>query len=231
MSEDHTNPLDGTPFGPVLEGILARNEARFAAAAAPPSSPPPDPKAEHRRWLGDRIAVLREGEFPPRLVDRIEIGSEPETLLKGTPALNHGQRFEDADKTILVLSGGTGSGKTLSASHVAMNIGGSRPGFVRSTRFERLGRYDKDMQAWLDSRTMLVLDDVGVEFLDSKGAYLSLLDELIDVAWGRKSRIVMTTNLDPKAFAERVGRRVWSRIADVGIVARCGDVDLRRPTP
>jgi hypothetical protein len=211
-----------SPFQRIAAEIIERHRDRLEAAT-PAAAPPPDPAAARARWLGDRVALLREGQFPDRLVCRYAAGE-----LADTQAMRHAREFMGGDWTVLALTGGVGSGKTLAAMHVAVEAGGSRPGFIRSTRFERMGRYERELQAWLDARTMLVLDDVGVEFLDGKGAYLSLLDELVDQAWGDRRRLVITANLSPTELAKRVGERVWSRIADVGMVGQCGGEDMRR---
>lgn len=220
-STDSTATLQG-PFAAMADDLVRRHARRLNEIATAVANQV-DPAEQRRRYLSDAADALRVGDFPPRLVAVLQADR-----LRDTPALGHARAFAGSDKTLLTLVGGTGSGKTLAAAWVAQELGGGRPGFIRSGRLERAGRYDRELQAWLDSRTMLVIDDLGVEYLDGKGAYLSVLDELVDVAWGRRARLVLTSNLDAKALAERVGERIWSRIADVGVVGGCGATDLRR---
>lgn len=220
MTHDDNN--DKRPdFDAIAGGIIERHGAKLDAE--PATAPIADAAAARRRHLGDRAEVLLAGEFPPRLVEFLLADKRIETH-----ATKHAADFVANELTILALTGGTGAGKTLAGCWIAQEVGGTRPGFIRATRLERAGRYDRDLDAWLRSRTMLVIDDLGVEFLDGKGAFISILDELVDIAWCRRTRLVFTANLDAKGLAERLGQRIWSRVADVGMVGPCGATDLRR---
>lgn len=186
--------------------------------------PKPDPTAARRVWLADRAQALLDGRYPPRIVD--EVRAEQPRI--ATPAIAHARRFlGQSDLPILVLLGGTGSGKTTAAALVAREVGGPRPGHIRSSALERAGRYDREVAIWVESRTFLAVDDLGVEFKDGKGAFLSILDELLDVAYGHRRRFVLTANLTAASLADRVEGRIWSRIEESALIANCGDVDLR----
>lgn len=189
-----------------------------------------DPAAARRRWLGDRAVVLLEGRFTARAVEAVQADQ-----LADVPALTHSRAFlaPQTTKRILVLLGGRGAGKTTAATWLAAEVGGSRPGFVRAGELERAGRYDRDFNAWVASRTLLVIDDMGVEWSDARGAFRSILDELVDVAYGARRRLVLSTNLDAGTLADRLGERIWSRFcdADGAELADCGNVDLRVHPP
>jgi hypothetical protein len=185
-----------------------------------------DPAAARRQFVDDRAAALIDGRFPPRLVEVLRADK-----LAPTKALDHAAVFTNGDKTVLVLLGGTGAGKTLATCWIAQQFGGPRPGWIRAGGLERAGRYDRDLHQWIAERTLLVVDDLGVEFMDGKGAFLSVLDELVDAAWCRNGRLVLTSNLSVEAFAARYESRIWSRICDVGMVGNCGGKDLRRHAP
>jgi DNA replication protein DnaC len=222
MSTD-PDPID---FAGIIERMEQRNAANALREQADADRNRVDPAERERRWKADRIAALRDGRFPPILVDDLAAGEPRPTL-----AMRHAQTFLASAKAVLVLVGGTGAGKSFAGMWVGQEIGGSRPGYVRATSLERVGRYDREHQAWLDERTMLVLDDIGVELMDGKGAFLSLIDELVDKAWGHRQKLVITSNLGvkgPDGLVERLGRRVWSRIADVGVLGNCGSEDLRK---
>lgn len=217
------NDHDHTDFAAIAAGLLAR----MPAAAPPPT--PEDPAVVRRRWLGDRAQVLLEGQFPARIVDDVRVDQ-----LATTPALAHARDFRAApvgDQHILVLLGGTGAGKTTAAAWLAAEVGGSRPGLVRSGALERAGRYDRELAEWVTSRTLLVIDDLGAEYLDGRGAYRSILDELIDVAYGARRRLIVTSNLDIAGVADRVGERIWSRFCAAAVFAACGALDLRVNPP
>lgn len=161
-----------------------------------------------------------------------------------------GERDDDdgpprAPARILVLAGGTGGGKTTAATWIALNGSDATPGFIRASELERRGRYDKDLRAWIPERTSLVIDDLGAELLDAKHVFRSWLDEIVDMFYSSKRRLIITTNLkgkvdddycakcleegrDPEPqFRERYGDRVRSRIIQVGDWAECGNDDLR----
>ena len=60
--------------------------------------------------------------------------------------------------------------------------------------------------------SVLVIDDLGVEFMDKAGHFKSRLDELIDARWGNFRKTIITTNLNAKDFQERYESRVTDRI-------------------
>lgn len=214
----NNEPID---FDAIAESLMAQ----LPPSPPPPPPPPDDHASARRRWLADRAQVLLDGRFPTRVVETVRADR-----LAASPALAHARAFRDAPvgvKHILVLLGGVGAGKTTAAAWLASEVGGSKPGLVRSGSLERAGRYDRDLDEWVTSRTMLVIDDLGVEFQDSKGAYRSILDELIDIAYGARRRLVLTTNLDAAGVADRVGDRIWSRFCASAQLADCGNHDLR----
>ena len=174
--------------------------------------------------LENRLEVLRDGNFPERAIDRCRADDPGDT-----PALHQTRQFAlQRDRTVLVLLGGTGCGKTTAATWAAREVGGGRPGFIRAETLERRGRYDHECASWVERRSLLVVDDLGVEYLDGKGAFASLLDGLVDDFYSNRRRLVITSNLDPAGLRARLTDRIWSRICEAATVASCGSVDLRR---
>lgn len=205
--------------------------AQRLIAACPVERPePPKPSLSRAAWLADRAEILRAGRWGLDAIDPIRADR-----LREVPALAHARRFRDVPagdpRSILLLLGGTGAGKTTATAWLAAEVGGSRPGLVRAGELERAGRYDRELAGWILDRTLLVVDDLGVEYQDSKGAFRSLLDELIDVAYSHRRKMVITSNLDEQGIADRVGARIWSRFAVSAEIAHCGGVDLRRGRP
>ncbi|MFN0251708.1 MAG: ATP-binding protein [Kofleriaceae bacterium] len=194
-------------------------------------------RAESRRLFA---ADLRDaGEFPARYVNAATAGPSD------TPAMIGARKYLASRKSVLVLAGGVGAGKTTAAAWIAIEAGsahvtlpdarGSLPAFIRAAELEARGRYDKHLRTWLRERSMLVLDDLGAEFLDGKNAFSSLLDEVIELYYSNHRRIVITTNLRARRvgdsepqFIERYGERVASRLHEVGLWHECGARDLRR---
>lgn len=194
----------------------------------PERDPEADAAADEKRWLESvrrrKFDRLEDGKFPSRVTDYFR-NQEPTS----TPAVQAAEKFLGSTSAALVLLGGTGCGKTTAATWVAFRRGGDRPGFVTAAELERRGRYDHEHTAWLFERTLLVLDDLGVEPLDGKGYFRGLLDELINAFYADGRRFVLTTNLDMRPdIAERYGDRLVSRLREVGLVEQCGAVDLRR---
>jgi DNA replication protein DnaC len=193
--------------------------------------------AERSRML-DRSGELRDNGFPEIFVTAA-MGE-----LDDTPAMLHAQAFINLiahmpRKRLLVLAGGVGAGKTTAATRVMLKGRDPRPGFLRINELERRGRYDKKLDEWLKDKTSLVIDDVGAESLDGKGVFRSLFDEIVDMFYGNRRTLVMTTNLRPvreatdkeDQFRERYGERIWSRLGQVAMWGDCGTRDLRREGP
>lgn len=151
--------------------------------------------------------------------------------------------------TLLVLSGGAGSGKTTAAcswlhGYIAdpgawpsvdawdgMLMAGNpkrQPLFVTAAKLSRWGRYDDAAMARILGAQRLVLDDLGVEYLDEKGAYVSLLDELINERYAMKRPTVITTNLLADDFVRRYGERIRDRIREVGKFVNVGRDSMRK---
>ena len=120
---------------------------------------------------------------------------------------------------VYVMSGNVGCGKTF-AAHVwlldAMNVkplewksNGIR--FVTASWFARASRYEEDKFALCQSAKKLVIDDLGVEYADTKQNFLVDLDELLDLRWRNGCPTLVTTNLVREDFKERYGQRIYDR--------------------
>lgn len=194
-----------------------------------------DAVQEEQRRMNERANLLRDEDFP-ELAVAAALGA-----LEDTTAIAVARRFVQARAhglrtRVLVFGGGVGVGKTTAAAWIAVKQQDPRPGFIRVSALERRGRYDKELDGWLRTRTSLVIDDVGAEVLDGKGVFRSLLDEIVDTFYANRRTLIMTTNLRPKQgndaeppqFKERYGERVWSRCSELGEWGDCGTRDLRR---
>jgi DNA replication protein DnaC len=192
-----------------------------------------DVAALERARMAQRAGDLRENHFPEMFVTAA-LGE-----LEDTPAMRHAQLFPHLPKKIIVFAGGVGAGKTTAAAWLALKGQDPRPAFARISELERRGRYDRNLDDWLKDKTSLVIDDVGAEVLDGKNVFRSLFDEIVDMFYGNRRTLVMTTNLRPKRantdeqeqFVERYGDRVASRVAQSGVWAECGMRDLRKEKP
>jgi DNA replication protein DnaC len=236
LLEDRTAPRrrDVAPAADDLADVLAKaarafdergtHEAALTAEAA-------RARSFERARLVERRKLLRENGFPLIALD----GAMLEQPLD-TPALRLARSFAEGRKRVLVLAGGLGSGKTTAATWYALAGISAAPAFLRAGELEARGRYDKELRSWLRARSLLVVDDIGAEVLDDKGVFGSLLDEIVDAFYGDRKPLIMTTNLRPRLkdgekgepqFIERYGKRIASRLREVGQWADCGNVDLR----
>lgn len=151
----------------------------------------------------------------------------------------------EGDVILTVLSGGTGTGKTTAAgwwlhgwildpkNWGEVNDWGSPPKmrgsviFVTAAKLARWARYnDSEMEAILRT-SRLVIDDLGAEFLDAKGAYASLLDEVINERYANRRPTVLTTNLNAPDFKARYGERIEDRIRESGRWMALGNESMR----
>jgi DNA replication protein DnaC len=120
-------------------------------------------------------------------------------------------RDRDPRRNIIVLSGSVGSGKTVAAARWSIDEH-RESSFVRATTMARTSRYESDSVApWYNARA-LVLDDLGAEYLDTKGSYLVDLAELIDTYHGERRPLVITTNCRWGEFEARYQARITDRL-------------------
>jgi DNA replication protein DnaC len=146
-----------------------------------------------------------------------------------TPALREAWR----DVDLLVLAGTPGVGKSVAAC-VWLCINGDREGCIPSWRWIQAGEiargfaYDAEAFKSIVSVRALVIDDLGLEYLDQKDRYLSTMEEILSARYANRRPTLLTTNLTPEKFKERYGERLVSRINEDGAFVVCGGEDLRR---
>lgn len=124
-----------------------------------------------------------------------------------------------ATGTTTVLSGGPGCGKTVAAASwlfTAARDSGVRGMWVTGARIARWERYSNREMDKLLLPPRLVVDDLGGEFLDDRGSFMALLEELVNERYACERPTVLTTNLNAAAFKARYGERVADRIRDDG---------------
>jgi hypothetical protein len=131
-----------------------------------------------------------------------------------TPAIIALSSWNSEAKSVAVLSGPPGTGKTVAAAWWrAKNYGMN---FLRASTFAATSRYDEKARAFAYDASALCLDDLGSEYLDAKGSFLVDLDELIDTYYADERPLIITTNLNAADFKARYGRRVEDRIRECG---------------
>ena len=142
---------------------------------------------------------------------------------------------EDRTTELLVLSGPVGCGKTTAAAQWLCRareapswLETQPPLFLPVAQFERTSRYSAQAMSRMERARALVLDDLGAEYLDDKGAFVALLDSLIDARYRDLRPTVITTNLHASQFAARYGERTVDRIRERGRFVELAGESQRR---
>jgi hypothetical protein len=163
----------------------------------------------------------------------------------------------ESQDTILTLAGAPGTGKTVAAarsfddyvaaesnwkfgeSHMMMSDGwaweyhwqGGNIVWTSAAALSRIDRFSATAVRDICAADRLVIDDLGSEYVDGKGFFLALFDEIIDARYANLRKTILTTNLTPDSFRQRYQERIVDRIRQRGRFVNCGSVSLRRPTP
>lgn len=208
---------------PEYQARIARIEQQRAAEAEAAAA---ERKRDARRALLARERV----SFPEELEDALVSGGD----LKQTKALQAVQRWLDAGDVpaTLVLSGGTGCGKTVAAAWGLVRCGGRwRTAQALCRLFAaQFGEQLEEQEGVVDCR-LLVIDDLGTEH-DAQRMGEVLLEVIDQRQNASRTRTIISTNLSRKDFAARYSsERIASRFAHpAGRVAWVSDqgADLRR---
>ena len=188
------------------EHAIAQRDAAAARAV--------DELAARRRDEAEREAIPTRA----RLLGRGIPGRVADLLLRdeleATEAMGWARAFLQARRTIAVFSGKSGTGKTVAAAWlVARSPGGV---FLAVSQLARSSRYRDEEMDPLERCPLLAIDDLGTEFVDEKGSFMSTLDGLINARYADDLRTVITTNLPAEAFKRRYGVRIEERIRESG---------------
>tara|TARA_R110002051_G_scaffold314371_1_gene391405 strand:- start:3030 stop:3698 length:669 start_codon:yes stop_codon:yes gene_type:complete len=160
-----------------------------------------------------KLSCLRTWGVPERIIKNLE-------NLKTTKAVNIVKNWADTPREAwcLILSADKGTGKSTAAATWLYDMASEAPTYLKrywwsGTRIARTNGYAKEFESMMQSRYM-VIDDLGVEYLDKNGNFLQRLDELIDERYSNFRKTIITTNLNTQAFKERYGERVADRIRE-----------------
>ena len=167
-----------------------------------------------------RYGRLTKAGFPQRALDAVRTADEAKS------AIARIKTWDPEKSSVLVLSGAAGCGKTVAATWWALRHARSTI-FVRASTFAASSRYDRETRAAWFAASAMVLDDLGTEYLDAKGSFLVDLDELIDVYYGDRKPLIITTNCKAEVFGKRYGERIVDRIRECGVFFAASGGSLR----
>lgn len=172
----------------------------------------------------DELAAKRlvDRGVPARLVELVMGGG-----VTDTKAIQAARQFVESDRQFLVLAGGVGCGKTVAAALVVHQLGGR---FIDVSRLVRLSRYDDDQIRPYEECSLLAIDDLGMEYADTKGSFLATLDGLLNARYAAGLRTVITANLAWDAFRRRYGERIADRLKESGRYVEISDQSMRGRT-
>jgi DNA replication protein DnaC len=145
--------------------------------------------------------------------------------LAETPWLEAVREWHAGSKSVLVLSGSVGSGKTVAACWA---MAGDNGLFVSAANLARIvGDFDRTEWRRFASCRLLVVDDLGDELQAERLS--AALKQIISERGAHGGRTVLTTNETPKQLKARYpDEKLWSRIAQsCDVVVRSGG-DMRR---
>lgn len=160
------------------------------------------------RTEAKRVAEICD-RFPERAVQAARAAD------MAAPAIRQLVAWTQRGGNIAVLAGAVGCGKTTAAAWWALQQPYA-PEFLRATAFAASSRYDRDARDRWERAPGLVLDDLGAEYADAKGSFRVDLDELVDVFYGDKRSLIITTNCSADEFRVRYGERVVDRLRECG---------------
>lgn len=137
--------------------------------------------------------------------------------------------FLAGSQTVVVLSGGVGTRKTGSACWALTQRSGTFTSANEAIRASA-SKLPDDIERWRRIRAtqLLVLDDLGGEYVDDKGFRVAQVNALFDERYGAKAKTIVTTNLDSKAFRATYGERVSDRIRESDGWKPIGGESIRR---
>lgn len=215
---DEDRPVDPWPHEQWTDEQWAEHDRKVAEWSANRAARDAE-AAERKRW-----SDLLDAGFPKRSIEAAKSADQ------NTAAMQRVRSWDPTRESALVLSGSPGCGKTVAATWWAAQQE-SAPAFLRATTFAASSRYDREERsAWFEARA-LVLDDLGTEFLDAKGSFLVDLDELLDVFYGDRKPLLITTNCTHEVFRDRYGSRVMDRLRECATWFSASGTSMRKRAP
>jgi DNA replication protein DnaC len=229
----HEVRLDRYPFYREWWGGLAEADRERLTAEVQLHD---DAQAKEKARAEDELAARREADAKreaaaarPRLIGRGVPARLADAILRGaleeTDAIRLAKAFTASRRTILVISGVRGAGKTVAAAWLVAQYPFAR--FIDVSRLARLSRYSEEDMAPLEECALLAIDDLGTEYADDKGSFMATLDGLVNARYADERRTVITTNLQANTFKARYGERIADRIREAGRFVELASKSLR----
>lgn len=177
----------------------------------------PSPRAIARRRM---LAAGVPPRFIEAVADKAPIECEP---------FKHVRDFLDGHDGFLVLSGGKGTYKTGSASWALGQLDGGT--FIEAKHITGIAIEDKARWTAIMSAPLVVLDDLGWEKRDEKGAFTNAFSDLLNTVYSHRRRMIITCNMTKETFAKTYGAREFDRLKEAGKWATIAGQSVRQYDP
>lgn len=178
---------------------------------------------EAQRKNDEATAALKRRDLIFQGCPKKDVDLVVSQALKDTDALRASQLSIEDGKTLVALSGGYGTGKTTAATWWALRAWPRIEDFetfpvmfISASKLSRYPRYDGMAMNRIIFARALVIDDLGTEFNDKNGSFLSTLDEVVNARYANELPTLITTNLPAKDFKIRYSERIADRIREAG---------------
>lgn len=211
-------------FGESREDWVTRNEAYAGSPEGQEAGRREEEAASASERLQQEQALL-DNQVPKKFVDLI-FHAPTDRPWRQTPAL---AAAGVSRESIVVLVGGPGTGKTAAAAWWLLGLEDGAGLFVRASKLARWERYSMEQMDLLLAPQRLVIDDLGNEFMDAKGSYLSTLEEVVIDRYENGRRTLITTNVVKADFLKRYEGRIADRMNESGVFFGVGAESMRGP--
>lgn len=203
-------------FNDIIAKAQEKSRERAASGVVEESFPEVSPKAvitdENRElWLS-------AWGVPTRIRDNL--GHDE---FHDTEAIEYAKQFLKSGKEAwcMILSADKGAGKSTAAGYFLRESvwQPGKPSLKPPTYWRtgsglaRLSNYGPEWESVIKSRFM-VIDDMGMEYLDKNGNLLTKLDEIFYYRHGEYLKTFITTNLNRDDFVYRYGERIVDRVRE-----------------
>lgn len=182
---------------------------------------------EARAARSRRRKLLSEAGVP--LTDAMATALVDGTL-QSTRALQITSSWLAGPRSVLVLLGTPGTGKTVAAAHAALTRISRGPlVYVREgvlARWSMFARYDREWAAAVSCATLIV-DELGTAGARDLDAARQGLLRMVDDRMGRGRRTVMVGNLTADDLGRRYDERLLDRLREIGYLAEVSGKSMR----
>lgn len=177
--------------------------------------PEPMPSATFHAWLNGR-------GVPPRYLDEVLRG------MRETPPVTEVRAFMgDPSRSLLLLIGTRGVGKTIAASFAAARWLGRYVLAAEISQAYRELSYREIVRAWC-SVGLLVIDELGREPTDADQRSRATMWEVVERRYSARLKTILVSNTPEKLLRERYDEPMWDRISGDGGVFPVVGASLRQ---